>query len=55
MITITDIGAQKVGEFLAQQQANSSVDGLRVGVKGGGADGVPAQPFVITKATTQSG
>ena len=26
-----------------------------VGVKGGGADGVPAQPFVITKATTQSG
>jgi peptidyl-prolyl cis-trans isomerase B (cyclophilin B) len=23
-----------------------------VGVKGGGADGVPAQPFVITKATT---
>ena len=39
MITITDIGAQKVGEFLAQQQANSSVDGLRVGVKGGGCSG----------------
>lgn len=26
-----------------------------VGVQGGGTDGKPAQPFVITKATTQSG
>ena len=39
MITITDNGAVKVREFLDQQQANAEVDGLRVGVKGGGCSG----------------
>ncbi|MEI7890030.1 MAG: iron-sulfur cluster assembly accessory protein [Actinomycetes bacterium] len=39
MITVTDQGADKIREFLDQQQANSAVDGLRVGVKGGGCSG----------------
>jgi iron-sulfur cluster assembly protein len=39
MITLTDSGANKVAEFLQQQQENAAVDGLRVGVKGGGCSG----------------
>jgi len=39
MITVTDKGADKIREFLDQQQQNGSVDGLRVGVKGGGCSG----------------
>lgn len=39
MVTVTDKGAEKIREFLAQQQAEGAVDGLRVGVKGGGCSG----------------
>jgi iron-sulfur cluster assembly protein len=39
MITVTDKGAEKIREFLDQQQAAGAVDGLRVGVKGGGCSG----------------
>ena len=39
MITVTDKGAEKIREFLEQQQASGTVDGLRVGVKGGGCSG----------------
>jgi len=43
MITITDKGAEKVHEFLASQQADLSVAGLRVGVRGGGCSGFQYQ------------
>jgi len=43
MITITDKGAEKVHEFLASQQAEESVAGLRVGVRGGGCSGFQYQ------------
>ena len=43
MITITDKGAEKVHEFLASQQADVSVAGLRVGVRGGGCSGFQYQ------------
>ena len=43
MIEITDKGAQKVHEFLASQQADVSVAGLRVGVRGGGCSGFQYQ------------
>ena len=39
MITVTDKGAEKIREFLEQQRQSGSVDGLRVGVKGGGCSG----------------
>ena len=39
MITISDKGAEKVHEFLAAQEADLSVAGLRVGVRGGGCSG----------------
>src|ERR1700682_885625 len=39
MITISDKGAEKVHEFLASQEASVSLDGLRVGVRGGGCSG----------------
>jgi iron-sulfur cluster assembly protein len=39
MITITDKGAEKVHEFLAAQDADATVAGLRVGVRGGGCSG----------------
>ena len=38
MVTLTDIAAQKVQEFMAGQGAEGEV-GLRVGVKGGGCSG----------------
>jgi iron-sulfur cluster assembly protein len=43
MITITDTGAEKVREFLQSQQADVSVAGLRVGVRGGGCSGFQYQ------------
>jgi iron-sulfur cluster assembly protein len=38
-ITLTDKGAEKVQEFLAQQAAVADTAGLRVGVRGGGCSG----------------
>ena len=43
MIEITDTGAEKVREFLQAQQADISVAGLRVGVRGGGCSGFQYQ------------
>jgi iron-sulfur cluster assembly protein len=43
MIEITDKGAEKVHEFLASQEADLSVAGLRVGVRGGGCSGFQYQ------------
>jgi iron-sulfur cluster assembly protein len=43
MIDITDKGAEKVHEFLSSQQADVSVAGLRVGVRGGGCSGFQYQ------------
>jgi iron-sulfur cluster assembly protein len=43
MITITDKGAEKVHEFLASQQADVTLAGLRVGVRGGGCSGFQYQ------------
>ena len=43
MITITDKGAEKVHEFLAAQEADVSLAGLRVGVRGGGCSGFQYQ------------
>jgi iron-sulfur cluster assembly accessory protein len=43
MISITDKGAEKVQEFLAGQEADTSLAGLRVGVRGGGCSGFQYQ------------
>ncbi len=43
MITITDKGAEKVREFLAGQQSDVTLAGLRVGVRGGGCSGFQYQ------------
>lgn len=43
MIAITDKGAEKVHEFLSAQQADVSLAGLRVGVRGGGCSGFQYQ------------
>jgi iron-sulfur cluster assembly protein len=43
MISITDKGAEKVHEFLAGQEADMSLAGLRVGVRGGGCSGFQYQ------------
>jgi iron-sulfur cluster assembly protein len=39
MITLTDIGAEKVRDFLAGQAPQAGTAGLRVGVRGGGCSG----------------
>ena len=39
MVTLTDRGADKVREFLAQQSQVAETAGLRVGVRGGGCSG----------------
>ncbi len=43
MISITDKGAEKVHEFLAGQEGDVSMAGLRVGVRGGGCSGFQYQ------------
>jgi iron-sulfur cluster assembly protein len=43
VITISDKGAEKVREFLASQEAEVSMAGLRVGVRGGGCSGFQYQ------------
>ena len=43
MLTISDKGAEKVNEFLASQEADVSMAGLRVGVRGGGCSGFQYQ------------
>ena len=43
MITISDKGAEKVHEFLASQQQDGAIAGLRVGVRGGGCSGFQYQ------------
>ena len=43
MITISDKGAEKVHEFLAAQEADVVLAGLRVGVRGGGCSGFQYQ------------
>jgi iron-sulfur cluster assembly protein len=43
MIEITDKGAEKVHEFLTSQEADVSMAGLRVGVRGGGCSGFQYQ------------
>ncbi|HEX4437840.1 MAG TPA: iron-sulfur cluster assembly accessory protein [Solirubrobacteraceae bacterium] len=43
MIEITDKGAEKVHEFLSSQQADVTLAGLRVGVRGGGCSGFQYQ------------
>lgn len=42
-IEITDLGADKVHEFLSAQNADVDTAGLRVGVKGGGCSGFQYQ------------
>lgn len=39
MIELTEKGAEKVQEFLAQQDGQAQAAGLRVGVRGGGCSG----------------
>jgi len=43
MITLSDKGAEKVHEFLASQQQDAAIAGLRVGVRGGGCSGFQYQ------------
>ena len=43
MLTISDKGAEKVHEFLASQEADVTMAGLRVGVRGGGCSGFQYQ------------
>ncbi len=39
VVTLTDIAATKVNEFLASQESAPETSGLRVGVRGGGCSG----------------
>jgi iron-sulfur cluster assembly protein len=43
VITISDKGAEKVREFLASQEGDVDMAGLRVGVRGGGCSGFQYQ------------
>jgi iron-sulfur cluster assembly accessory protein len=43
MVTITDKGAEKVREFIAAQNTDAAMAGLRVGVRGGGCSGFQYQ------------
>lgn len=43
MITLSEKGAEKVREFMAQQGPASEMAGLRVGVRGGGCSGFQYQ------------
>ena len=43
MISFSDKGAEKVREFLDAQDADASLAGLRVGVRGGGCSGFQYQ------------
>ncbi len=38
-VTLTQVGAQKVQEFLSAQASATDIAGLRVGVRGGGCSG----------------
>ena len=42
-VNFTELGAKKVREFLETQEADLSVAGLRVGVRGGGCSGFQYQ------------
>jgi iron-sulfur cluster assembly protein len=43
MVAFTDKGAEKVREFLSAQDADVTLAGLRVGVRGGGCSGFQYQ------------
>ena len=43
MITLSDKGAEKVHEYIASQQQDAAIAGLRVGVRGGGCSGFQYQ------------
>ncbi len=42
-VTFTELGAEKVRDFLAGQDAGATAAGLRVGVRGGGCSGFQYQ------------